>query len=71
MTVRDLFDIYSKDGSNNVKTVPQAELFSEQHLDEIIYIRDDDVHWVRKDVDGTTVDNMRSIDDDIEIDEDE
>ncbi|XP_073102502.1 uncharacterized protein [Elaeis guineensis] len=71
MTVRDLFDMYSKDGSNNIKSVPQAEPFNEQHLDETIYTRDDDVHWVREGVDGTTVDDMRSIEDDVEMDEDE
>ena len=71
MIVRDLFDMYSKDSSNNIKSVPQAESFNEQHLDETIYTRDDDVHWVRKGVDGTTIDDMRSIEDDIEMDEDE
>ena len=44
MIVRDLFDMYSKDGSNNVKSVPQVEPFNEQHLDETIYTHDDDVH---------------------------
>ena len=71
MTARDLFDIYSKNDSNNVKSVSQVEPFNEQHLDETIYTRDDDVHWVREGVDRTIVDDMRSIDDDVEMDEDE
>ena len=71
MTVRDLFDMYSNDGSNNVKSILQAEYFNEQHLDETIYTRDDDVYWVREGVGGTIIDDMRSIDDNIEMDEDE
>ena len=45
--------------------------FNEQHLDETIYTCDDDVHWVREGIDETTVDDMRSIEDDVEMDEDE
>lgn len=69
MTCRELFDMYSKDTSNNVKSVPQAESFKVQHLDETIYTHDDDVHWVREGIDGTTIDDMRPIDDDVEMEE--
>ncbi|CAB4316877.1 unnamed protein product [Prunus armeniaca] len=56
MTVRDLFDMYSKDSYHSPAMVPQVELYAPQQLDEIIYLNDEDVGWVREGVDGMTVD---------------
>lgn len=55
MTVRDLFDMYSKDSSRTPTAVPQVELYASQQLDETIYLHDKDVNWVRQGVEGTVV----------------
>ena len=43
MTLRDLFDMYPKDSSPNIRVVPQVELFHNQEEDETSFIHDDDV----------------------------
>lgn len=67
MTVRDLFDMYSKD-SRRPTIVPQVELYERQHFDETVYQNDEDVAWVREGVDGTEVD-INEKDNDVEMDE--
>ncbi|TXG61774.1 hypothetical protein EZV62_013137 [Acer yangbiense] len=56
VTVRDLFDMYSRDSSYTLTTVPQVELYAQQQLEENVYLRDEDVGWVRQGVDGIIVD---------------
>lgn len=68
MTVRDFFDMYSKDSSAIPKIVPQVELHPHQQLDDTIYMNDKDVNWVREGVDGTTVDT-NILDDDVDMEE--
>lgn len=68
MTVRDFFDMYSKDSSAIPKIVPQVELHPHQQLDDTIYMNDKDVNWVREWVDGTTVDT-NILDDDVDMEE--
>ena len=70
MTVRDLFDMYTKDSSCRPSIVPQVELYAEQQLDESLYVRDKDIGWVRQGVNGTIVD-ANVIDDDDNDDNDE
>ncbi|KAK8928337.1 hypothetical protein KSP39_PZI017840 [Platanthera zijinensis] len=70
LTIRDSFDMYSKDSSHISRLVPQVEPLSQQELDERVNARDDDVHWVRDGVDGILVDDVQvdvdnAIDDDI------
>ena len=66
ITVRDVFDMYSKDSSYTIITVPQVELYAQQQLDENAYLRDEDVDWVRQGVDGITVD-ANCNDDDVDL----
>ncbi|XP_040364563.1 uncharacterized protein LOC121050060 [Rosa chinensis] len=68
MTVRDLFDMYSKDSSRRPTVVPQVELYARQQLDETIYQNDEEVNWVREGVDGTEVDTS---DNDVEVEMEE
>ena len=64
MTVRDLFDMRSKDSSHTPTIVPQVELYAPQQLDETVFMNDEDVGWVREGVDGATVDtNVEEVDD--------
>lgn len=67
MVIRDLFDMYSKDLSNNIRPVPQAKPFSKQRLDENIDKRDNDVLWVREGIDGTMVDDVQQNDNDVQM----
>ena len=55
MTVRDLFDIYPKDSSSNMRVVPQVEPFHSQEVDETVFLHGDEVPWVRQGINGTTV----------------
>ncbi|CAN6676733.1 unnamed protein product [Malus baccata var. baccata] len=64
VTVRDLFDMRSKDSSHTPTIVPQVELYAPQQLDETVFMNDEDVGWVREGVDGATVDtNVEEVDD--------
>ncbi|VVA22848.1 PREDICTED: CICLE_v10006474mg partial [Prunus dulcis] len=55
MSVRDLFNMYSKDSSRTPTAAPQVKLYASQQLDETIYLQDKDVNWVRQGVEGTVV----------------
>ena len=69
MTVRDFFDMYSKDSSAIPKIVPRVELHPHQQLDDTIYI------WMIKMLTGfekgwmeKTVDT-NILDDDVDMEE--
>ncbi|XP_058207722.1 uncharacterized protein LOC131320847 [Rhododendron vialii] len=57
MTPRDLYDMNGKKSTEDEITCPQAEPYSGQQLDDVTYTLDNDVNWVRTDVEGVTVDD--------------
>ena len=56
LTPRDLYDMYGKEFAEDPITCPQVETYSEQQLDDTTFTREEDVIWVRPDVNGTIVD---------------
>lgn len=58
MTPRDFYDMHGKEAAQDDITCPVAEPYSDQCLDDTTYMRDEDVPWVRADVDGTTIDDV-------------
>ncbi|KAG5557686.1 hypothetical protein RHGRI_007811 [Rhododendron griersonianum] len=47
----------AKQSTKDEITCPQAEPYSGQQLDDATYTLDNDINWVRTDVDGVTVDD--------------
>ncbi|KAA8517670.1 hypothetical protein F0562_015144 [Nyssa sinensis] len=67
MTLRDVFDVLSKEHMKE----PQVEPYNGQHLDDNTFTNDEDSAWVKRHVDGATVDVNIVEDDDVDTESDD
>lgn len=56
MTPRDSYNMNERGSTEYEITCPQAEPYGGQQLDDALFTSEDDVNWVRTDVDGVTTD---------------